>query len=142
MEMSRASKLLIGFMVTTIILVVYDVVGMYGNPAWEKALPMGVVDHTMPFFVNVVVPLVAVLVGYAIALLLSDRRAGQAIALGVGIGNIVLNVPVTILRLEAGFPYGAAICGIEVAVGIITIVIALNALRVPAATRRTVASGA
>jgi hypothetical protein len=127
-QLSRNAAGAVGFVIETAVLVVHDTVGNYQYPEWGANMPHAV-HQIMPFGANVILPVMFFLVGYGVWKGLGNERSGFAVISGIAIFNILVNVPVTFMRLAAGHPQGAVICGMAALAGIVCLYFAIRAGR-------------
>ncbi|HZD72411.1 MAG TPA: hypothetical protein VE776_00725 [Actinomycetota bacterium] len=128
METTRNVKGALSFLAVSMIIVVYDVAGTYTHPKWGEKTPAALM-HIMPFLMNVIVPSVFVLAGFAAAYALMGDRRGYLGIMAIGVLALVWDAFPAVWRLQAGAPEGASICIFEMLVGIIMIRYAFLALR-------------
>lgn len=129
------------FLGVTVIALVYDIVGHYAHHEWDAKTPHFLHDM-MPFMFNVGVPIFILLAGFAtLGALQGDSRAFVGIVLLAAV-TAIWNIFPTIWRLQAGEPYGAAICAFEIVAGALSVRYAIAAMQGLRAGEQSVATPA
>jgi hypothetical protein len=137
MDLSRNYKAAIVFMLTSLSLVILDVVSMHANMEWDHALPHWL-HAAEPAMINVLTPVVFLIAGLGMLLAWLGRRSGLVV-LGVIAAVMALhNILATYYRLEATLFQATVICAAELAANIPVVVYAVKGFR----ESRTVAAHA
>ena len=99
MELTNNAKATIVFAAVLAVLGVYDMASRMAHPAWGATRPDFLKDAG-PFVGGVILPLSLLILAVAVAVV-----------------YVLPNIPAGIYRIDAGFPYAAAICAFVIIVG-------------------------
>lgn len=128
MELAKDVKAVIVLSMTSLMLIILDIVSMQANHEWGMVLPAWV-HEIEPHLINLLVPVVFALFGFAMLWAWLGERVGLLIIAVVTAFVTLTNLGATYFRLEAALFEASVICAAQLVVNVPLVVYAVKGYR-------------